>query len=73
MNYNPSTIARIGDLVNGLRVDSSGLAAATYMLTGPTQTELFNIYGRCKIHELFGEVSGAVFSSHACVAYYTYT
>jgi len=73
MNYNPSTIARIGDLVNGIRVDTTALAAATYMLIGPTQTELFNIHGRCKIHELFGEVSTAAFSTHACVAYYTYT
>jgi len=42
-NYNPSTIARIGDLVNGIRVDTSALAAATYMLTGPTQTEIFDV------------------------------
>jgi len=73
MNYNPSTIARIGDLVNGIRVDTSALAAATYMLTGPTQTEIFNVYGRIKIHELFGEVAAAAFSNHACVLYYTYT
>jgi len=73
MNYSPSTIARIGDLVNGIRVDTSDLAAATYFLTGTTQTELFNIYGRIKIHELFGEVAGAAFSNHACVVYYNYT
>ena len=73
MNYNPSTIARIGDLVNGIRVDTSSLAAATYLLTGPTQTEIFNVYGRIKIHELFGEVATAAFSNHACVLYYTYT
>lgn len=72
-NYNASTIARIGDLVNGIRVDTSALAAATYMLTGPTQTEIFNVYGRIKIHELFGEVSVADFSAHACVLKYTLT
>jgi len=72
-NYNPSTIARIGDLVNGIRVDTSALAAATYMLTGPTQTEIFDVIGRIKIHELFGEVAVAAFSNHACVLYYTYT
>lgn len=71
-NYNASTIARIGDLVNGIRVDTSALAAATYMLTGPTQTEIFNVYGRIKIHELFGEVAAAAFSNHACVLKYTY-
>lgn len=73
MNYNPSTIARIGDLVNGIRVDTSSLAAATYMLTGPTQTEIFNVYGRIKIHEMFGEVATAAFSNNACVIKYTYT
>jgi hypothetical protein len=73
MNYNASTIARIGDLVNGIRVDTSALAAATYMLTGPTQTEIFNVNGRIKIHELFGEVAVAAFSAHACVLKYTFT
>lgn len=73
MNYNPSTIARIGDLVNGIRVDTAALAAATYMLTGPTQTEIFNVFGRVKIHDLFGEVATAAFSAHACVLYYTFT
>lgn len=73
MNYNPSTIARIGDLVNGIKVDTSALAAATYMLTGGTQTEIFNVFGRIKIHELFGEVAGAAFSNDACVLKYTFT
>ena len=72
MNYNPSTIARIGDLVNGIRVDTSALAAATYFLTGGTQTELFNVYGRVKIHNLFGEVLVQL-SAHACVLYYNFT
>ena len=72
-NYAPSTIARIGDLINGARVETSALAAATYMLTGPTQTEIFNVFGRVKIHELFGEVADAAFSAHACVLKYTFT
>lgn len=72
-NYNPSTIARIGDLVNGIRVDTTAIAAATYFLTGNTNTALFNIYGRIKIHELFGEVSTSAFSNDACVVYYNYT
>lgn len=72
-NYSPSTISVIGDLMNGIQVETSALAAATYMLTGPTQTEIFNVYGRVKIHELFGEVGTAAFSNHACVLYYTYT
>jgi hypothetical protein len=73
MNYNPSTIARIGDIVNGIRVDTAALAAATYMLTGPTQTEVFDVVGRIKIHEMFAEVAGAAFSNHACVLKYTFT
>lgn len=73
MNYNPSTIARIGDIVNGIRVDTSALLAATYLLTGPTQTEIFNVYGRVKIHELFGEVATAAFSNDACVLKYRFT
>jgi len=72
-NYSASTIARIGDLVNGIRVDTSALAASTYLITGPTQTEIFNIYGRVKIHDLFGEISGAALSNHACVLKYTFT
>ena len=72
-NYNPSTIARIGDLVNGIRVDTSAIAAATYFLTGDTNTALFNVYGRVKIHELFGEVKTAAFSADACVLYYNFT
>ena len=71
-NYSPSTIARIGDLTNGIRVDTSNLAGATYLLTGNTQTEIFNVYGRIKLHNLFGEVT-TVFSNHACVLYYTFT
>lgn len=71
-NYNPSTIARIGDLVNGIQVDTSTVAAASYFKTGNTQTELFNVYGRVRIHSLFGEVT-VVLSDHACVVYYNFT
>jgi hypothetical protein len=72
MNYNPSTIARIGDLTNGIRVDTSTLAAATYLLTGNTQTEIFNVYGRVRLHTLFGEVT-VVFSNNATTLYYNFT
>lgn len=54
-NYNPSTIARIGDLVNGIRVDTAALAAAAYLDT--VQHELFTIIGRLKIHRIFAEVT----------------
>lgn len=54
-SYSPSTIARIGDLTNGIRVDTSVLAGTAYMIQA--QVELFNIVGRIKIHNLFGEVT----------------
>ena len=71
-NYGPSTIARIGDLVNGIRVDTSVLSAATYLLTGNNQTEIFNIYGRIKLHNLFGEVT-TVLDNQATTLYYNAT
>jgi hypothetical protein len=69
-NYNPSTIARIGDLTNGIRVDTSTLAGATYL--AQTQVELFNVFGRVRIHSLFGEVI-VVFSNHATTVLYNFT
>jgi len=66
-SYSPSTISRIGDLVNGIRVSTSALAAETYI--HQNQTELFNVYGRIKIHELFGEVSEAISNNAATVQY----
>ena len=67
MNYNPSTISRIGDLVNGIRVDTSALAAETYI--HQNQSELFNVYGRVRIHLLFGEVTEAISNSAATLLY----
>src|SRR3972149_6626867 len=70
MNYSPSTIARIGDIINGLRVDTAVLAAATYI--EQTQHELFNVYGRIKIHDLFSEVT-VIFSNNAALVQYNFT
>jgi len=69
-NYNPSTIARIGDLTNGIRVDTSALAAATYM--AGTQIEIFNVYGRVRIHTLFGEIT-VVLGNNATTLLYNFT
>ena len=52
-NYNPSTIARIGDLENGIRVDTSVYNVLTYH--HQDQWEFFNIYGRIKLKHLFIE------------------
>lgn len=59
-NYNPSTIARIGDIINGIHVKTTGgILVAANFTTGGTQTELFNIYGRVGIMELFIELNSA--------------
>jgi len=70
MNYNPSTIARIGDIVNGIRVDTSVLTALVYI--DNTQHELFNIVGRLKIHRLFAEVT-TVFGAQAGLVQFNVT
>ena len=69
-NYSYSTIARIGDLVNGIRVDTSVLLGITYMKQ--TQIELFNVFGRIKVHNLFGEVT-VVISATATQLLFNYT
>jgi hypothetical protein len=72
-NYAPSTRARISDLITGMRVDTNVLAGATYLLTGPTATEdVFNVFGRIKIMQLFMEVITDL-GNQACVMFYTYT
>jgi hypothetical protein len=71
-HYSPSTREVIGDLINGLKVETGILAAATYLKTGPVQTEIFTVKGAIKILHLFGEVT-TVFANNACVLYYTFT
>ena len=55
-NYPPSTIETISDLKLGLRVETAILANATYLKTGGVQTELFNVFGRIFVHQLFLEI-----------------
>lgn len=72
-NYSASTIQVIGDIMNGIRVDTSVLANATYLLgAANTQTEIFNVYGRVKIHNLFLEVT-VVCSNDATQVLFNYT
>lgn len=68
--YSPSTIARIGDLLNGLRTSTASLLAASYLLQN--QVELFNVHGRVKIHDLFGEVT-TIISNTATTLLYNWT
>lgn len=73
MNFNPSTIEAVGYLINGVRVDTSVLANATYLLgAANTQTEIFNVIGRIKIHNLFLEVT-VVCSNNATQVLFNYT
>lgn len=60
MNYSPSTIERISDLILGLHTETTaGALVAANFTTGGTQTELFNIYGRIGIKQLFIELTSA--------------
>lgn len=59
-DYDPSTQDRIGDLITGMRVDTSVLANLTYL--HQDQWEAFNVYGRVMVLQLFWEaitVNGA--------------
>jgi hypothetical protein len=58
MQYTPSTIDVIGDMVNGLRVDTSVFNTVSYLYKDGTtvgQFELFNVYGRILVLQLFIE------------------
>jgi hypothetical protein len=59
-NYAPSTRDRLGDIIAGLHVETTGgvLVAANFT-TGGVQTALFNIYGRIGIKQLFIELTSA--------------
>lgn len=69
-NFNPSTIEMVGHLMNGIRVDTSVLANLTYL--HQDQWEIFNVYGRIKIHNLFLEVT-VVCSNNATQVLFNYT
>lgn len=54
-SYSPSTIARIGDIKNGLLVETS--REVSYLSWGVgVQASLFTVYNRIVIHALWGEV-----------------
>lgn len=72
MNFNQSTQEMIGYIRGGLRVETSTLNNASYLLTGNTQTELFNIKGRLLILQLYLEILSAG-SNHATTVYFNTT
>jgi len=72
MNYNPSTRNRIADIIMGLHVETTGgvLVAANFA-TGGVDTDLFNIYGRIAVKQLFIELTAAADAEVTQVAFYT--
>ena len=58
-NYNPSTRDRVADLIMGLHVETTGGILVAANFTDTAQTELFNIYGRIAVMQLFIELTAA--------------
>jgi hypothetical protein len=58
-NYNQSTRDVIGDLIMGMHVETTGGVLVAANFTDTAQTELFNIYGRIGIKQLFIELTAA--------------
>jgi hypothetical protein len=69
-NYTASTRDRVGDLVTGMRIDTS-VALASVKLTS-AQTEIFNVFGRILILEMYLEVITTM-SSTASTVQFMYT
>ena len=69
-NYSPSTRDRIGDLVTGMRIDTSTIAVATYF--DEADQNIFNLFGRIMIMELYFEVVTTM-GADACTLFFTYT
>ena len=70
-NYSKSTMEFVANLHVGIRVETGVLAATSYLLTGPTQSEMFNVYGRIKILQLFMEAI-TVLGDQATVMKFTF-
>ena len=68
-NYNPSTRNRIADIVMGLHVETTGGVLVAANFTNTAQTELFNIYGRIAVMQLFIELTAAADANAAQVAF----
>jgi len=68
-NYNESTRQQIANLTLGLHVQTpvAGLGVAEF--TNPTQTELFDVYGRIAIQHMFIELSAAADANATTVAF----
>jgi len=74
-NYSASTMEVVGDIYNGLHVETTGgvLVAANFA-TGGVDTDLFDIYGRIRVVGLFIELTAAADANVTQVLFYvTYT
>ena len=69
MNYNESTRQRIADMILGLHVETTGGVLVAANFTATAQTELFNIYGRIGIKQLFIELTAAADANATVVAF----
>ena len=70
-NYNQSTRARIGDIKNGLLVQTS--KEVSYASWGAAQAEIFNVYNRIKIHEMWFEVGATALDGAGTLILFNYT
>ena len=71
-NYSPSTIARIGDIVLGIRVDTSVVDVSDLVHLHQAQVEDFNVYGTILLKYLFMEIV-TVLDAGATLFQYTYS
>ena len=69
-NYSPSTIARIGDIKNGLLVETTDMS---YALWGTAQAELFTVYNRIIMHALWIEVTATSLVGAGTLMNFTWT
>jgi len=69
-SYSPSTIARIGDIKNGLLVETTDMS---YTLWGTAQAELFTVYNRIVLHAMWIEVTATSLVGAGTLLNYTWT
>lgn len=72
MNYSPSTLARIGDIVLGIRVDTPVVDVSDLVHLHRAQVEDFNVHGTILLKYLFMEVD-TVLDAGATLFQYTYS
>lgn len=71
-NYSPSTQARIGDIKNGLLVQTA--KEVSYTSWGSIANhEIFNVYNRIKIHEMWLEVGATTLVGAGALVLFNYT